>query len=31
MTSVRMDVAKRDATPHMGSVIAKMQGPVDPR
>jgi Protein of unknown function (DUF1501) len=30
MTGVRMDVAKREMKPHLGSVIAKVQGPVDP-
>jgi len=30
MTGVGMDRAKREAVPHMGAVIAKMQGAVDP-
>ena len=30
ITGVGMNNARRDATPHMGSVIAHVQGPVDP-
>ena len=30
MTGTRMNVAQREGQPHLGSVIAKMQGPVDP-
>jgi hypothetical protein len=30
MTGVGMSSAKRDMKPHMGSVIARLQGPVDP-
>ena len=30
MTGIGMNSAKREMKPHMGSVIAKLQGPVDP-
>jgi hypothetical protein len=30
MTGERMDAAKRDMKPHLGSVVSKLQGPVDP-
>ena len=30
LTGVGMNTAKREMKPHMGSVIAKLQGPVDP-
>jgi uncharacterized protein (DUF1501 family) len=30
MTGTTMDAAKREARPHFGSVIARMQGPTDP-